>query len=573
MGMAAPAGEFVTLQLLQEQSPWQTYQMISIPPSRRQFMQFLGAGGVIAAGTRILPGWLCARDVEGTGSPAHAPFFDGIRFAPVPPDREDRLQIPEGYQQEVLLRRGDVINSRGEQYGDCNDFVATISRGPDTAWLWVNHEAVHFAALHGPGVVDLKAELSDDSAAKCLQMMGGTCLELKRNANGRWRPVVPGDNNFRVDGISSKLRFTGPAAGSPLLGGSTGAIGTLANCGGGVSPWGTFFSAEENFQDFVGCEEMKEKPVVILPEKFLRPQSHYGYMVEVDPDTRELFKHTALGRFSHENIAFTLTKDGRLAAYMGDDKANQHLYKFISRGRYQAGRNKANRTLLNDGDLFAADVAGGKWKRLADAPGFDAARICVNTRQAAEAAGASPLPRPEDVEVHPLTGDVYVALTAWQPEKPGPAAWQQGAIARLKEAGGDPGALEFTWEVFVRAGEEAGLAWPDNLTFAPDGTVLTTTDWKMAAETKPGTAQEHFGNNMLAVVETEGPDAGKVRRFATAPPHAEFCSPILSPCRNELWVSVQHPGLSEDMPDKLSSHWPDGGEAKQSSALVCISRA
>ena len=535
-------------------------------------MQFLGAGAAITAGTRMLPGWLCAQEGDSTTPSRPVPFFDGFRFKPVAPDREDRLRIPEGYKQKVILRRGDVINPSGERYGDCNDFLGTVVRRPDSGWLWINHEAVQFPALFGPGVVDLKLELSADVAAKALQMMGGTCLELKPGADGRWRPVVPGDRNFRVDGLSSKLRFTGPAAGSALLGGSHEAIGTLANCGGGVSPWGTFFSAEENFQDFLGCDEMKESATVILPEKYRRPQSHYGYMIEVDPDTRELFKHTALGRFSHENIAFTLAKDGRLVGYMGDDKVNQYLYKFISRGRYDSARGKANRALLNDGDLYAADVIAGKWKCLADAPGFDPARRCVHTRQAAAAAGASALARPEDVEVHPLSGDVYVALTAWQPESPGATPWPLGGIARLRETGGDAGAGEFAWEIFVRAGEEAGLAWPDNLTFSPDGGILATTDWKMNSAVKPDTAQERFGNNMLVLAETVGPDAGKVRRFATAPQYAEFCSPILSPCGHELWVSVQHPGLAEDQPDKPCSHWPDGGETLPCSALVCISR-
>lgn len=546
--------------------------MAQIPSSRRQFMQFLGAGTVIAAGQRLLPGWLCAQDNSSTVPDQPAAFFDGFRFAPVPPDRGDRLCIPEGYRQKVLLRCGDVINSRGEQYGDCNDYVAWIESGPDTGWLWVNHESVFPAAVFGPGVVDLKKELSEEHAARLLQLMGGTCLEIRRDAGGDWRPVVPSEKNFRVDGLASKLQFTGPAAGTALLGGSREAIGSLANCGGGVSPWGTFFSAEENFQEFFGCEEMKEVPVVKLPEKFRRPQSHYGYMIEVDPVTRELFKHTGLGRFSHENIAFALTKDGRLTGYMGDDKTDQYLYKYVSRGKYDPAKGKANRELLNDGELYAADVKAGKWKALSEAPGFDAAQRCVLTRLAAKAVGATPLARPEDVEVHPVTGDVYISLTSWKPDVPQSPAWPQGAIARLKEAGGDAGALEFSWEIFVRAGEEAGLAWPDNLTFSPGGGVLATTDWKMTEKPKAETAQERFGNNMLAVAQTTGPDAGKVMRFATAPAFAEFCSPVLSPCRRELWVSVQHPGLKEETPDDFGSHWPDGGASRPCSALVCISR-
>lgn len=536
-------------------------------------MQFLGAGSVIAAGQRLLPGWLCAQDTSLTVPAQPAPFFDGFRFTPVPPDREDRLQLPGGYRSEVLLRRGDVINAAGDRYGDCNDYVAWMEKEDGTGWLWLNHESVHFASLFGPGAVKPGRELTLEQGEAVLRNMGGTCLEMKRDGKGNWRPVVPGPKNFRMDGLASRLRFTGPAAGTEYLGGSREAVGSLANCGGGVSPWGTFFSAEENFQDIFGCDEMKEKPELRLPEKLRRPQSHYGYMVEVDPDTREMWKHTALGRCAHENIAFAVTRDGRLAAYMGDDKANQHLYKYISDGKYDPAAGKANRALLEKGELYAADVKAGKWRRLADAPGMDAAKRCVYTRQAALAVRATPLARPEDVEVHPVTGDVYVSLTSWKPEEPQPAVWPQGAIARLKEAGADAGAMDFTWEIFVRAGEEAGLAWPDNLTFAPGGGVLATTDWRMTGTVRKDTAQERFGNNMLALAQTSGPDAGKVIRFATAPRYAEFCSPVLSPCRRELWVSVQHPGLVDDAPDTFGSHWPDGGDTRPVSALVCISRA
>ena len=45
-------------------------------------------------------------------------------------------------------------------------------------------------------------------------------------------------------------------------------------------------------------------------------------------------KHTALGRFHHENAAIGLTKDGRVVVYMGDDVKDACVYKFISNGKY-----------------------------------------------------------------------------------------------------------------------------------------------------------------------------------------------------------------------------------------------
>jgi hypothetical protein len=50
------------------------------------------------------------------------------------------------------------------------------------------------------------------------------------------------------------MDVTGPAAGSPemKMGGKSEVIGTLANCGGGVTPWNTVLTCEENFQDYYG---------------------------------------------------------------------------------------------------------------------------------------------------------------------------------------------------------------------------------------------------------------------------------------------------------------------------------
>jgi hypothetical protein len=380
------------------------------------------------------------------------------------------------------------------------------------------------------------------------------------------------------------LRFTGPAAGSRWLEFAREATGSGANCGGGVTPWGTFCSGEENFQDIWGDPEMKDRPALPVPAFFPRPAEHQGYIVEVDPDTREFFKHTALGRFAHENIAFALTQDGRLAAYLGDDREEQCLYKFVSRERLDPAAGKAARRLLADGTLHVADTVKGRWLPLDPArdprlraAGFDLARVGVHTRTAARIAGGTPLPRPEDVEVHPLTGDVFVALTAYPPAKP-PHGGKHlplvaGALARLREHGGDAGALEFAWEIFLPGSPQTGLAWPDNLHFTDAHHLLVCTDYPVKPKPVADSPQALFGNNFLTLVPTAGPRAGQVLRLAVAPRGAEFCAPTLSPDRAELWVNVQHPGDGSTGPDDLTSHWPDGGGALPRSALVAISRA
>ena len=74
----------------------------------------------------------------------------------------------------------------------------------------------------------------------------------------------------------------------------------------------------------------------ILVEAAGLNENHYGWIVEVDPfdPNFQVRKHTALGRFHHENAAMGLTNDGRVAVYMGDDVKDACVYKFISKNKY-----------------------------------------------------------------------------------------------------------------------------------------------------------------------------------------------------------------------------------------------
>jgi uncharacterized protein len=531
--------------------------------NRRDFVRLLSAGSVIAAANRLVPNFLSHAAAP---APAAAPLISGLNFPEAPFSREDTLTLPEGFEYEILLRHGEVLGKADRRYGDDNDYLAFLTDADGTGWLWVNHEST--LAVHEK---NLKAE-DEAKTAEVLKDVGGSCLRLRRDAaSGRWRPVLTAAENFRIDGLDTRIPMTGPAAGHALVGGAKEVIGSVANCSGGITPWRTFCSGEENFHEFFGDPEFKEEPILRCP-KYHRPPEHYGWIVEIDPRTGGVFKHTALGRFAHENIAFTLTKDGRLAAYMGDDRSNQCVYKFLSREKYDAATGTANRRLLEDGLLHAADTVNGRWlplhpdhNRALQASGFDPARICVHTRAAAKIAGATPLGRPEDVEIHPATGEVFVCLTTHGlPE--GAKHGICGAVLSIREKDDDAGALEFESSVMLPTGTESGLVWQDNLSFASAGALMITTDYKVSDPPAAGSGQEKFGNNMLFVALTDGPERGKVRRFAVAPRGAEFCSPTLSPDGSELWVCIQHPGEGH------ASTWPNGPGGKPQSALVAIRR-
>lgn len=567
--------------------------------SRRQFAQFLGAGAVVAVGTRALPNWLTARAGEYSGPSSSIPFFNGPPLQSLPATDADTLTLAPGMRYQVLLRQGDLLNPNGDRYGDHNDYLAHIVRSPNEGWLWVNHEKASLSFIED----DWTRLSTRAQAATMLKNMGGSCLRMHRTRDGSWRPILPDRRNVRLDGLSTRFRLTGPARGSSFVGGVREVTGTVGNCGGGVSPWGTFFSAEENFQTYFADPEIPEVEIdakdlqsaagsesaafeqpMLVQAFFPRPASHYGYMVEFDPDTGQCWKHTSLGRFSHENVAFTTTKDHRLVCYLGDDRMGQCLYKFVSNDRLDSSQGKANRRLLEHGMLFVADTERGRWIALDPAQqpalrkaGFDAARVCVHTRTAARLAGGTPHARPEDVEVHPVTGEVYVCITAHQPGKPAKGVAYtsevKGALGRIREASGDAGAMEFHFDLFVVGNRETGLTWPDNIAFGERGDLVVTSDFKLQpGKPLPNSAQEWFGNNYLMLIPTVGPDAGRVTRIATGPRGSELCSPVLSPDRSELWLNVQHPGEGSKTRETLSSHWPDGGASLPRSCLVAIER-
>ena len=83
---------------------------------------------------------------------------------------------------------------------------------------------------------------------------GVSIVEIARE-DGRWRPVLDRKYNRRISPANTEMRVDGPAAGHDRLKTSadpTGEriLGTLNNCGGGMTPWGTYLTAEENFHGY-----------------------------------------------------------------------------------------------------------------------------------------------------------------------------------------------------------------------------------------------------------------------------------------------------------------------------------
>jgi secreted PhoX family phosphatase len=406
--------------------------------------------------------------------------------------------------------------------------------------------------------------------------------------------------------------------------------GTLNNCAMGYTPWGTYLTCEENFNQYFGrgpasaaqtagqrryglpsaasARRWEEQDGRFHAGNEPNEFNRFGWVVEIDPydPSSTPVKHTALGRFAHEGATVALARDGRAVVYMGDDSQNEYVFKFVTRDAYDASVRTANFGLFDRGTLYAARFNGdgsGQWLELTHglngldaASGFPSqAEVLIYARLAADRVGGTKMDRPEWVAVHPQTREVYVTMTNNTTRGTAPNALDAanprannvfGHIVRWQEAGSDPAATAFRWNIFVLAGDRASadatkrgnikgdaFGSPDGLWFDERGILWIQTDISTGSLNTGDYA--NIGNNMMLAAD---PATGDIRRFLTGPRGCEVTGVVTTPDGRSMFVSIQHPGEpgsgdnSPSNPAAISS-WPDGpGIGRPRSATIAIRR-
>ena len=308
------------------------------PMNRRNFLEFLGKGSL---GLALMP-------------PFSANSFqaqENFTLKGIQPCAEDDLILSPGLQYEVLVRWGDSISAK-DRFGFNNDFTAFIPDNPEhpnSGILWVNHEYVdpRFASRHtGQGPKTIL------QVRKEMYQVGGSIMRIYRDQQGQWQIDTEAPENRRLHAMTRiPFDWHKPIAGSEA------AVGTLANCSGGVTPWGSILTCEENYDNFWGERDLKTGKIKYKKKNlqwhrfFDRPPEHYGWVVEVEPQTGRARKLVALGRCAHECATVKELDDGRVVVYTGDDANDECLYKFIG----------SKPGSLSEGTLYVADLAQGKW--------------------------------------------------------------------------------------------------------------------------------------------------------------------------------------------------------------------
>ncbi len=633
------------------------------------------------AGLPLLNLAACATGQASAAAPA--PATAPLTFADVAATNADTISLPPGYSWRTLVAWGDPLFdnaapfdpdalTRTEQerrFGQNNDMLALFAAehafpppsDPQRIILCANNEytslELMFPSVRAPG--DFTAEQIETAYAA----VGVTVLDVER-AHGGWRVVrgaAPGQGRNRRITPFTPVQFAGPAKDHPWIAAAARIVneaepdrggvraprdavrcGTAANCAGGLTPWGTYLTAEENFdglffgdlrqiRDAVGDDAYAldassfgypyptPSPAERIPRQFrIGENPHgpalYGWVTEIDPYDPHAApkKRTALGRKKNECATTALTRDGRVAVYMGDDQRNEHVYKFVTRGRFDPTNRAANMDLLDEGELYAAQFhedGRGRWLHItveaanAAAAGQDSpirfrdrADLLVRVREAARLMGATPMDRPEDIEAlcdgeWRGLGPVLIACTnnsergcdrpgnpRRESERPNSAQSNlAGHVLRIDEAGGDSGAEAFSWDIFAMGGDPnaqalvaatragapahvstraygretvAGVrfACPDNLFIDSSHRVWIATDGSDAVFADC--------NDCVVVAQAHGEGPRELKRFLVGPVGSEICGPLMAPDERAFFCAIQHPGGNDAAgADYAQSRW------------------
>ncbi|MEP5176842.1 PhoX family protein, partial [Marinobacter alexandrii] len=501
---------------------------------------------------------------------------------------------------------------------------------------YINQGALHPngpTAAAGNGGVRPEDEVRKEIAAH-----GVSVVHIKQDSEGTWDVVFGSPFNRRITG-GTEMDIRGPVRGNAKLvtkfsPNGTETRGTLNNCSMGPTPWGTYLAAEENWHGYFANSDANQPREQtrhgvndssrydweladsgadayvrfdVTPgggdatSDYRNEANTYGYMVEIDPFTPEAKpqKRTALGRFGHEGVIFAPATEGKpVVCYSGDDARFEYIYKFVSAQPYSAAT--AGGYLLDEGTLYVAkfnDDGTGEWLPLSldDADfaakvtaangtmvgdinfdGFaDQADVLLNTRLAADIAGATPMDRPEWGAVDPNSGEVYFTLTnnslrtEDQTDAANPQAENRtGHIIRWTEANSDHAATSFDWDIFVFGGEQGtetvvdGEAVvtldDDNIFNSPDG-LWFDYNGRLWIQTDGSDAAPYQNNMMLAA----NPVTREIKRFFVGPVGCEVTGVVTTPDVKTMFVNIQHP----------DANWPFGTEGDHPrDATVIVTR-
>ncbi|WP_335997694.1 PhoX family phosphatase [Acinetobacter johnsonii] len=377
-----------------------------------------------------------------------------LTFEPVRKNIANFFSVPAGYQLKVLYAVGDpIVNDpaypektdavlpSGASYqfraGDNHDGMSFFGMHPTNknyaakestqGLLVLNHEYLQLSQLHTPeGTKVINGVRPEDQVLREVNAHGVSVIEISKDANTQDVKINLNSKFNRRITAATEMEIRGPARGSDLVKtrfsqDGTLTRGTFANCGNGYTPWGTYLTAEENWDgyfarqandtraiakeeialsrygrggaDALSSQYLWNTPIAELTgdkdlydrwdisvkgenalADYRNVMNTCGFIVEIDPfsATTRPVKRTALGRFAHEDCRCSNPIPGQpLAFYMGDDATGEYIYKFVSEAVWDPkdvnGGYTAGDKYMDKGTLYVAkfnDDGTGEWLEL-----------------------------------------------------------------------------------------------------------------------------------------------------------------------------------------------------------------
>lgn len=374
---------------------------------RRQFLRATGSAFAALAASGCMRTPLAA-----TGGTAD--------YGPLLPDPNGLVDLPSGFTYRVISQLGDAM-SDGGTVPDRADGMGCFDLGGGRIALVRNHE---LQVQHDSGGA---TGLAYDTVARSMVPLPGGTTTLVLDA--RTLEVV---RQFRS------------------------LSGTIRNCAGGVTPWGSWLS----------CEEDVSRPGP-------RINKEHGWVFEVPANATgpvDPVPLKAMGRFNHEAACVDPASG---AVYLTEDREDGLLYRFVPRVK---GR------LAEGGRLYALVIEG-----VPDARNWNGVAVTTQSwlpvrwveldnveapdddlRKRGAAAGATIFARGEGIWMG--EGELYFCCTS------GGAA-KLGQIFRLRPRPGDSfdGARD-RLQLFFESSSIDQFNYGDNLTVAPNGHLIVCED-------------------------------------------------------------------------------------------------
>jgi len=349
---------------------------------------------------------------------ADAPYTRAVGYGALVPDAEGLLDLPEGFSYRVLSSLGDAM-SDGASVPDKADGMGCFDLGDGRLALVRNHELVPTDAAGGP--IEYGFGKKDDE-----WVPGGTT-----------HVVI----DARSLSVLDQFRSLG---------------GTIRNCSGGVTPWGSWLT----------CEEAPTGPGQRYGEGLSR---NHGWVFEVPADADGLVEATALtamGRFNHEAACVDPTTG---FVYLTEDRDDSVLYRFkphVSGKLAEGGQLQAMQVIgvpdLRNWSGRNIKVGAPTSVRWLDLDEVESPKDDLRFRAVAK--GASLIARGEGI--HMGEGEAFVCSTSG-----GDAGL--GQIFRLSLSDlGDSDQLE----LFFESVSHHQFNFGDNLTVAPNGHLVVCED-------------------------------------------------------------------------------------------------